>query len=193
MVFPSKFRSGDLIEWRDSATTDVFGDPINSPDWTVIYYLRTNKSKFGATVSSSAYGDGFQFSIPATTTADFVDGNWFFQAVATKTGTTKTKTIATGTFEVLPSLAFSGTNPKAFDGRSEAEKTLDLIKTAIDNIIKGVAIQEYRIGTRTAKKYDLAELQVLKGEYAGIVALEKQADIMANGLGNPRAMYVRFK
>ena len=49
MVFPSKIRSGDLIEWRDPATTDVFGDPINSPDWTVIYYLRTNKTKFGAT------------------------------------------------------------------------------------------------------------------------------------------------
>ena len=115
MVFPSKIRSGDLIEWRDPATTDVFGDPINSPNWTVIYYLRTNKSKFGASVSSSAYGDGFQFSIPAATTADFIDGNWFFQAVATKTGTTKTKTIATGTFEVLPILAFSGSNPKAFD------------------------------------------------------------------------------
>ena len=70
---------------------------------------------------------------------------------------------------------------------------MDLIKTAIDNIIKGGAIQEYRIGTRTAKKYDLAELQVLKGEYAGIVALEKQGETMAYGLGNPRAMYVRFK
>ena len=193
MVFPSKFRSGDLIEWRDSATTDVFGDPINSPDWTVIYYLRTNKTKFGATVSSSAYGDGFQFNIPAATTATFVDGNWFFQAVASKTGTLITKTIGTGTFEVLPSLAFTGTNPKAFDGRSDAEKTLDLIKTAIDNILKGGAIQEYKIGTRTAKKYDMAELQVLKGEYAAIVAREKQAETMANGLGNPRAMYVRFK
>ena len=193
MVFPSKFRAGDLVEWRDPATTDVFGDPINSPDWTVIYYLRTNKSKFGATVSSSAYGDGFQFNIPAATTADFVDGNWFFQAVASKTGTLISKTIGTGTFEVLPSLAFTGTNPKAFDGRSDAEKTLDLIKTAIDNILKGGAIQEYKIGSRTAKKYDMAELQVLKGEYAGIVALEKQGETMANGLGNPRAMYVRFK
>ena len=193
MVFPSKFRSGDLIEWRDSATTDVFGDPINSPDWTVIYYLRTNKSKFGATVSSSAYGDGFQFNIPAATTATFVDGNWFFQAVATKTGTAISKTIGTGTFEVLPSLAFTGSNPKPFDGRSDAEKTLDLIKTAIDNIIKGGAIQDYKIGTRSAKKYDLAELMVLKGEYAAIVAREKQAETMANGLGNPRALYVRFK
>jgi len=193
VVFPSKIRSGDLIEWRDPATTDVFGDPINSPDWTVVYYLRTNKTKFGATVSSSAYGDGFQFNIPAATTATFVDGNWFFQAVASKTGTLISKTIGTGTFEVLPSLAFTGTNPKAFDGRSDAEKTLDLIKTAIDNILKGGAIQEYKIGTRTAKKYDMAELQVLKGEYAAMVAREKQAENKANGLGNTRAMYVRFK
>ena len=193
MVFPSKIRSGDLIEWRDPATTDVFGDPINSPDWTVVYYLRTNKTKFGATVSSTAYGDGFQFNIPAATTATFVDGNWFFQAVASKTGTLITKTIGTGTFDVLPSLAFTGTSPKAFDWRSDAEKTLDLIKTAIDNILKGGAIQEYKIGTRTAKKYDMAELQVLKGEYAAMVAREKQAETMANGLGNPRAMYVRFK
>ena len=193
MVFPSKFRSGDLIEWRDPATSDSFGNPISSPDWTVVYYLRTNKSKFGATVSSSAYGDGFQYSIAASVTTTFLDGNWFYQAIATKTGTTQTKTIATGQFTVLPSLFYTGSNPKAFDGRSDAEKTLDLIKTAIDNIIRGGAIQEYKIGTRTAKKYDMTELQVLKGEYAGIVALEKQAETMANGLGNPRAMYVRFK
>ena len=63
----------------------------------------------------------------------------------------------------------------------------------IDNIIKGGAIQDYKIGTRSAKKYDLAELMVLKGEYAAIVAREKQAETMANGLGNPRALYVRFK
>ena len=192
MVFPSKIRSGDLIQWRDPATNDVYGNPINSPDWTVIYYLRTNKSRIGATITSSAYGDGFQFSIPSATSADFIDGDWFFQAVANKSGN-EIQTIGTGTFKVLPSLAYTGSNPKAFDGRTDTEKTLDLIKTAIDNIMKGGAIQEYKIGTRTAKKYTLEELEMLKGRYIGMVNLEKQAELMANGLGNPRAMYVRFK
>ncbi len=192
MVFPSKIRSGDLIQWRDPATNDVYGNPISSPDWTVIYYLRTNKSRIGATITSSAYGDGFQFSIPSATSADFVDGDWFFQAVANKSGN-EIQTIGTGTFKVLPSLAYTGSNPKAFDGRTDTEKTLDLIKTAIDNIMKGGAIQEYKIGTRTAKKYTLEELEMLKGRYIGMVNLEKQAELMANGLGNPRAMYVRFK
>ena len=44
MLFPTKFRSGDTIEWTLNATTDTYGNPISSPDWSVIYYLRTNKS-----------------------------------------------------------------------------------------------------------------------------------------------------
>ena len=192
MVFPSKFRSGDLIEWRDSATTDVFGDPINSPDWTVIYYLRTNKSKQGVTVSSTADGDSFKFTMTSTITSAMLDGNWYYKAVATKSGNTP-MTIAQGEFTVLESMQFTGTNPKAFDGRTTAQKTLDLINTAIDNILKGGAIQEYKIGTRTAKKYTLAELYQLRTQYLSEVNLEKQAQSMANGLGNPRTMYVRFK
>ena len=192
MLFPTKFRSGDTIEWTLNATTDTYGNPISSPDWSVIYYLRTNKTKQGVSVSSTADGDSFKFTMTSTVTSTMLDGNWYYQAVATKSGNTPI-TIAQGEFKVLESMQFTGTNPKAFDGRTNAEKTLDLINTAIDNILKGGAVQEYKIGTRTAKKYDLAELQVLKGEYAGIVALEKQAETMANGLGNPRAMYVRFK
>lgn len=192
MLFPTKFRSGDTIEWTLNATTDTYGNPISSPDWSVIYYLRTNRSKQGVTVSSTADGDSFKFTMTNTVTSTMLDGNWYYQAVATKSGNTP-MTIAQGEFTVLESMQFTGTNPKAFDGRTTAQKTLDLINTAIDNILKGGAVQEYKIGTRTAKKYDLAELQVLKGEYAGIVALEKQAETMANGLGNPRAMYVRFK
>ena len=90
-------------------------------------------------------------------------------------------------------MQFSGSNPKAFDGRTTAQKTLDLINTAIDNILKGGAVQEYKIGTRTAKKYDLPELYMLRTQYLSEVNLEKQAQLMANGLGNPRTMYVRFK
>ena len=192
MVFPSKIRAGDLVQWRDDATTDTFGNPISSPDWTVIYYLRTNKSRVGTSVVGTAYGDGFQFSIPSASTEVFYAGDWYFQAVANKSGAEK-QTIKTGVFKVLPSMSFTGSTPGAFDGRSQTEKTLDLIKTAIDNILSGGAIQEYKIGTRTAKKYDLKELVHLRGLYEAQVKLEQQKDLMANGLGNPRAMYVRFK
>ena len=58
MTFPKKFFAGDIVQWRLDATTDTFGDPISSPDWSVIYYLRTNTNAEGATVNSSAYGTG---------------------------------------------------------------------------------------------------------------------------------------
>ena len=189
MLFPTKFRSGDTIEWTLNATTDTYGNSISSPDWAVTYYLRTNKSQQGVSVSSSADGDRFKFTMSNTVTTAMLDGNWYYQAVATKSGNTPI-TIAQGEFKVLESLQFTGSNPKAFDGRSTAQKTLDLINTAIDNILKGGAIQEYKIGTRNAKKYDLAELYMLRTQYLSEVNLEKQAQLMANGYGNPRSMYV---
>ena len=40
MKFPQKFRAGDYIQWRLNSTTDNFGEPISSPDWSVNYYFR---------------------------------------------------------------------------------------------------------------------------------------------------------
>ena len=100
-------------------------------------------------------------------------------------------TIATGGFKVLESLEFSGTATN-YDGRTQIEKDLEIIQTAIRNIINGGAIQEYKIGTRTAKKYELSELIMLESRYKAELIREKQAELIANGLGNPRATFVRF-
>ena len=190
MTIPKQIRAGDLIQWRDQPTTDVFGEPINSSDWTVTYYLRTNVAAEGAIVTSSVYQDGWQFSIPAATTADFDIGNWYFQSVADKSGAEK-QTIATGQFEVLAALSYSGT-PTAFDGRSRVSKDLDLVEAAIRALLNNGVVQEYKIGNRTAKKYDLSELLVLKAALKAELVREQAADKIANGLGNPRAVHVRF-
>ena len=116
MKFPKSFRAGDFVQWRLSSTTDNFNEPISSPDWSVTYYFRTNAEFEGATATSTAYLDGFQFSLASTVTETFEAGTWFYQAVASKSGNEK-QTIATGTFEVLPSFAFTGSNPEAIDGR----------------------------------------------------------------------------
>ena len=190
MTFPQKVIAGDFVQWRIPASQDVFGNSISSPDWSVVYYLRTNTSSEGATVNSSAYNDGFQFSIPAATTANFDAGNWFYQAVANKSGQ-ETQTIYRGSFEVFATQSYSGT-PAAYDGRSQVEKDLDVIQAAIRTIISGGAIQEYKIGTRTAKKYELSELIMLEARYKAELVREKQAEMIANGLGNPRATFARF-
>ncbi len=190
MTFPTTVRAGDYVQWRIPASQDVFGNSISSPDWSVVYYLRTNTGPVGATVNSSAYVDGFQFTIASNVTATFTAGNWFYQAVANKSGAEK-QTIYTGQFEVLESLEYSGTAVN-YDGRSQVEKDLEVIQTAIRTIISGGAVQEYKIGTRSAKKYELSELLALESRYKAELVREKQGEMIANGLGNPRATFVRF-
>ena len=190
MTFPQKVIAGDFVQWRIPASQDVFGNSISSPEWSVVYYLRTNTSSEGATVNSSAYNDGFEFSIAAATTANFDAGNWFYQAVANKSGQ-ETQTIYRGSFEVLATQSYSGT-PTAYDGRSQLQKDLDFVESAIRTIISGGAIKEYKIGTRNAKKYELSELIMLKSQLKAELIREQQAELIANGLGNPRATFVRF-
>ena len=191
MTFPTTIRAGDYIQWRLPASQDVFGNSISSPDWSVIYYLRTNLGPLGATINSSAYNDGFQFTIASNVTETFAAGDWYYQAVANKSGAEK-QTIYTGQFKVLESLVYTGSTPPAYDGRSQVEKDLETIETAIRTLISGGAIKEYKIGNRNAKKYELAELLTLKSQYKVELVREKQAETMANGLGNPRATFVRF-
>ena len=173
MNFPKTIRAGDFIQWNIPASQDYYGNSISSPDWSVVYYLRTNTAPLGSTINSSAYNDGFKFEIPSNVTATFVAGNWFYQAVANKSGAQK-QTIYTGSFKVLKSLEYSGTAVN-YDGRSQVEKDLEVIQTAIRNIISGGAIQENKIGTRNEKKYELSELIMLEARYkAELVEKNKQ-------------------
>ena len=190
MAFPQSIRAGDFIQWNIPASQDYYGNSISSPDWSVVYYLRTKVGAIGATVNSAAYNDGFKFTIASNVTATFIAGNWFYQAVANKSGAEK-QTIYSGSFKVLKSLEYSST-ASSYDGRSQVEKDLEAIQEAIRTIISGGVVQEYKIGTRSAKKYELKELLMLESRYKAELVREKQADMIANGLGNPRATFVRF-
>lgn len=191
MNIPSTIRAGDTVKWRDDASVDVFGNEVTSSDWTLKYYLRTNTASEGATVTGSAYGTGWEFTIAASTTADFDAGNWFWQAIATRSDPAETLTLGNGALTVEAALSYSGT-PGAFDGRTQAQKDLDAVQAAIRAIVDGGVVQEYRIGTRNLKKYDLPDLIQLEGKLKAEVKREQQAELIANGLGNPRNMFVRF-
>ena len=75
MAIPQTIRAGDFIQWNIPASQDYYGNSISSPDWSVVYYLRTNTGPVGSTISSSAYNDGFKFEIASDVTATFTAGN----------------------------------------------------------------------------------------------------------------------
>jgi len=191
MTFPSPIRAGDFIQWNIPASQDFYGNSISSPDWSVVYYLRTNLGPLGATINSSAYNDGFKFEIASNVTEAFSAGDWYYQAVADKSSNEK-QTIDSGQIQVLPSLAYTGSTFKPFDGRSQIAKDLELVQTAIRNLVSGGVVKEYKIGARSAKKYEMEELILLESKLKAELKREEAAELVANGRGNPRNMFVRF-
>ena len=189
MNIPSEIRAGDTVKWRDDSSTDVFGNEIKSDEWTLKYYLRTNESPSGHTTTGSVYGTGWEFTISATDSASFDAGTWYFQAIAEK-GSEKI-TLGSGRLTVEVALDYTGT-PGLFDGRTQAKKDLEAVQAAIRTLVAGGAVQEYKIGNRNLKRYDLPDLIQLEARLKAEVKREEQAELIANGLGNPRNMFVRF-
>lgn len=192
MKIPSKIRAGDTVVWKDDPTVDVFGAPIDSSTHTLTYFVRFNRNHHGATVVGVADGSGWRLTISPAVSGGFHGGDiGYWQAVATaNVGGAKT-TLGSGNFEVDPNLAYTGT-PSAVDARSQAQKDLDACQAAIRTLMSGGAVQEYRIGTRSLKRYDLAELLALESRLKSEVAREQKAAMIANGLGNPHSLFVRF-
>jgi hypothetical protein len=186
---PSEIRAGDTIQWRDVEGVDNLGNTVSSAAYTLTYYLRFNAASEGATVVGTAYGTGWEFSIAAATSVNFDAGTWYWQAVATKTGSTIT--LGSGQSTVLAALSYSGT-PGALDGRSQAQKDLDAVQAAIRAIVSGGVAKEYTIGNRSLKKYDLTDLLALETKLKADVNREQKAQLIANGLGNPFNLFVRF-
>lgn len=196
MNIPAQIRAGDTVTWRDEATRDNLGQPIDGSTHGVTYYLRTNHNHQGATVAGvtvpgTPSGTGWTFTIAKTTTDGFVADTWFWQAVATANVGGAVTTIGAGQLTVLAGLDYTG-QPSAFDGRSQAQKDLDAVQAAIRAMISGGAVAEYTIGNRRLKKMELTDLLTLEGALKASVKREQAAQLMANGLGNPHNLYVRF-
>lgn len=189
MNIPAQIRAGDTVTWRDDAARDNLGNPITSSSWSLTYYLRTNTASEGATVVGTAYGSGWELTIAAGTSAGFDAGTWFWQAIATA-GSDKV-TVGAGQLTVLPGLNYTGT-PGAFDGRSQAQKDLEAVQAAMRSIVSGGAVAEYTIGNRRLKKMEMADLIQLEGKLKAEVKREQAATMVANGLGSPHNLFVRF-
>ena len=189
MNIPATIRAGDTVKWRDDASVDAFGNAVSSGSWTLTYYLRTNTASEGATTVGTAYGQGWEFTIAAATSAGFDAGQWYWQAIATA-GSEKL-TLGAGQLEVQAALQYAG-SPGAYDGRTQAQQDLDAVQAAIRAMVSGGAVAEYTIGSRRLKKLAIADLLQLEAKLKADVKREQAAQLAANGLGNPHNLFVRF-
>jgi hypothetical protein len=186
MNIPGQLAAGDSYTWQDDPTQDNLNNPITSDAWALTYYLRGPNA---LTLTGQATPPGWQVSITSTQSQGLQPGNYYWQAAVTNGG--QRMTLGTGMIQITPNLAY-GNNPAAYDGRSQSEQALDAINSEIQARLTGGMVEDYTIGNRSLKKTPMKDLIELQARYKTIVARERQAQKIAQGLGNPRAMFVRF-
>lgn len=184
MNIPAQLAAGDSLTWRDDATRDNLNNSITSDLWTLAYHFRGAQT---LDVTAQANGPGWQTTISAAQSTALTPGTLYWQAAVTN-GSQRI-TIGTGMLKVTPNLvAATG----VYDGRSQAEQDLDAINAEISARASGGMTLEYTIGNRSLKRESITALLTMQSRYKTIVARERQAQSIANGLGNPRQMFVRF-
>lgn len=191
MKIPGSIIQGDTVTWRDAPTRDNLNQTITSGEWTLTWHFN-GPTKFS--IVATPYEDGWETTISAAQSEQMTPltppstrPNYFWQATATDGD--RTVTIGTGAISVLKNLA---TAPASFDGRSQAERDLAAVQQAIQARIKGGVIHEYVIGTRRLRNEPMTELLALESRLKLIVSRERRAQLIANGLGDPRNTFVRF-
>ena len=192
MKIPPQLTAGTTVTWDDTPTTDNLGTPLDPAAYTLTYYFRFNEVFSAVTTTATAVDGNWRTTLSAATTGTMSAGTWYWSAVATGIADPTIKhELGRGQLDVAASLTYAGST-KAYDGRTQAEKDLAAVQSAIRTLMQGGSVQEYRIGTRSIKRYDLSELIMLEGRLKAEVKREQTAQLIANGLGNPRNMFVRF-
>ena len=189
ILVPSLIYAGDTFAFDVPAFSDAIGTAISSGTYTLTWYARFNTASEGTTVVGTAEGAGWRVTVPAATTANFDVGVWTWQAIATYS--TLQFTAGRGQFTVKASAKYAGT-PGAFDDRSRAEIDLGFVETAIRTLAEGGMVQEYQIGGRMLKRYKMIELLQVRDSLRNEVAMERKAEKIRQGLGNPGLAKVRF-
>lgn len=193
MRIPPILTAGDSATWRDDAFGDALGASVDSSVYTLTYSLRGPVAGAAADLVGTASGTGWSFVLASAQSAALNTGStaakWYWGAYASKAGGVRL-TAGTGTLNVRPNLA--GISGVSYDGRSANEQTLAAINAEIDARINGGATLEYSIGTRSLKKEPMSALLELQSRYQLRVSRERRAQQIANGLGNPQRLGVRF-
>lgn len=194
MRIPAILTAGDSAAWVDTSFADALGASVDAGSYTLAYSLRGPVASAGVDVTGTPAGTGWSFVLTSAQSAAMNTGTspnkWFWSAFASKTGVRITA--GQGTINVRPNLAAlspSGT----FDGSSPAEQILAAITAEISARINGGATLEYTIGNRSLKKEPMTALLALRSQYRLIVSRERRAQSIANGLGNPQRLGVRFQ
>lgn len=174
---PTSLIAGDTAKWLKT-----LADYPASDGWSLAYTLINSAGKI--TFAASASGADHLVNVSAATTAAWAPGSYNWRAQVSKSG--EVYTVGSGSVSVQNAFASA-----TLDARSHARKALANIEAYLENA-SNLSAAEYQIAGRSLKRISLDELLRLRGRYQAEVAREDAAQRVAQGLGDPRRVYVRF-
>jgi len=163
------------------------GSRYDSAGYALTYELRGPKR---LTINAGPQGPGWRSSLTTNDSGSLTAGVYWWSAIVSVAGVRLT--IGSGQVTVLANLG--AINVDGYDGRSLAQKALADAEAALANLTSsGQKVKKYQIGTRNAEYYTAPELIAAIRFWRARVLNEKTAQDVANGLGNPRNLHVRFR
>lgn len=187
MSFPANLTAGDSASWIDVPFMDATGKSYDSRTYALRYELRGPGSP--VTINAASSGGGWQSTLTPTISTGMVAGTWFWAAILTATN--ERITIARGEVNVAPDITAQVAN---FDGRSQAERALADAEAALASFKSSQGkIKKYVIGSRQMEFATIPELLECISYWRVRVINERKARGVADGLGNPSNLMVRFR
>lgn len=178
---------GDSATWSDDPVQLDDGRTATSGGgWALAYYLR------GPSVIdlvAAADGQGWKTTLSAAASAVLIAGTYSWSAALSKGA--ERITCGRGALVLTPDLSLA---TAGYDGRTVAQIALADCEAAMASFnATGGKVRKYEIAGRSMEFQSIADLMQLHAFWLAKVTAQQTTQSIANGLGNPRNLFVRFR
>ena len=180
---PLEIVVGDFIQWK---RTDLGADYPND-QYTATYVARiTGGGASEITLTGTASGNDYLFTVDSATSADFVAGYYHWQLEIVRNSDSERLVLERGTFEAIVDLDVNNVDP-----RTHAEIMVDKIEAVLQNRADA-DVANYSIQGRSLVKLSIDDLLRWRDYYRTELALEKRKERVRRGKSTGATIKARF-
>lgn len=180
---PLEIVVGDFIQWK---RTDLGVDYPND-QYTATYVARiTGGGASEITLTGTASGNDYLFSVDSATSADFVAGYYHWQLEIVRNSDSERLVLERGTFEAIVDLDVNNVDP-----RTHAEIMVDKIEAVLQNRADA-DVANYSIQGRSLVKLSIDDLLRWRDYYRNELAMEKRKERVRRGKSTGATIKARF-
>jgi len=180
---PLEIVVGDFIQWK---RTELGADYPND-QYTATYVARiTGGGANEITLTGTASGNDYLFTVDSATSADFVAGYYHWQLEIVRNSDSERLVLERGTFEAIVDLDVNNVDP-----RTHAEIMVDKIEAVLQNRADA-DVANYSIQGRSLVKLSIDDLLRWRDYYRNELAMEKRKERVRRGKSTGATIKARF-